>query len=114
MYWRRIAVSTIPLDDAKKFESWMDHQWRIKDALLEEYVATGRFPASKSLEINTVVDGKVETITNGDFIQTAVKPAHWWEVFNIFAVLAAFGLVFNILAKVWNVARHGNMVGYKY
>lgn len=104
MYWRRIALSTIPLDDEKEFGEWMVKQWRIKDDLMEQYIATGRFPASK----DAVMEKK------GGFIETDVRPKHWYEVFNIFKVLAAFALIFNVLAKCYNVVVYGNMEGYAY
>ncbi|KAE8357131.1 hypothetical protein BDV27DRAFT_164806 [Aspergillus caelatus] len=45
MYWRRFAVSDIPLDDQKEFDAWLRARWTEKDQLLDEYFETGRFPS---------------------------------------------------------------------
>lgn len=115
MYWRRFAVSSIPLDDPKKFEQWLIQQWRVKDALLEQYVQNGRFPADdgRDSEGERAIDGSSGTkmLKRAGFIETEVKLEHWYEVLQIFVVLSAFGLVFNILAKMWNLVFYGNLVG---
>lgn len=115
MYWRRFAVSELPIDDPERFEAWLVEQWRIKDGLLEQYVQNGRFPADEGH------DFKKEPATNGHtgtkvlkgagFIETEVKLEHWYEIGQIFVVLAAFGLLFNIGAKMWNLVFHGNLRG---
>lgn len=109
MYWRRFAMSSIPLDDAEKFDVWMRERWVEKDALLEQYISTGLFPAHEILS----PEGKGVTVNNapGGFIETEVKPKHWWEVFSIFTVLATCGLFANLLAKVWNLAFYGTITG---
>jgi lysocardiolipin and lysophospholipid acyltransferase len=112
MYWRRFAVSDIPLDDAKDFDLWLQKIWQEKDTLMEQYVSTGRFPASNYLQDNGKDwEGNPLMGTTGGFIETQVKTAHWWEVSKIFMVLGAWGLVANILVKIWNVAFYGNMRG---
>jgi len=110
MYWRRFRISDIPLDDHDTFELWLRERWYEKDALIEQYMTTGRFPAN-----NVTANGMTtnEAVKSG-FIETEVKPTHWWEVGKIFVVLAAFGLVANLGAKVWNVAFYGNAQGYQY
>ncbi len=115
MYWRRFATSSIPIDDPKQFEQWLNQRWREKDALLEQYVENGRFPADDGH------DSEGEPATSGHsgskmakgagFIETEVKLAHWYEIGQIFVVLAAFGLIFNILAKLWNLVFYGNLSG---
>lgn len=65
---------------------------------MEQYMTTGRFPANVTSEKGTVEE----------FIETEVRPKHWWEVFNIFIVLATTGLIANLLAKVWNVVLYGS------
>jgi hypothetical protein len=111
MYWRRFAVSSIPLDDPEKFDAWMRKIWTEKDALMEQYITTGRFPESRDIGINGI-DSKA-THQKG-FIETEVRQAHWWDFLQIFSVLAAFGLVANILAKVWNLMLYGNAAGMVY
>jgi lysocardiolipin and lysophospholipid acyltransferase len=113
MYWRRFALADMPLDDSDKFQAWMLERWREKDALLEEYVSTGRFPASEDLEIFTKdsIGSIVKTQKNG-FVETEVKPAHWWEILQIFMVLASFALASHVLSRTWHFARNGTMAGY--
>ena len=92
MYWRRFAVSTIPLKDTKAFESWLLDRWKEKDALLEGFYDTGRFPA----DISTRGGG-------GEYIETEVKLRSWLEVGQIFVVLGAMAMVANVLAKLWDM-----------
>jgi lysocardiolipin and lysophospholipid acyltransferase len=40
-----------------------------------------------------------------------VRLGHWYEVGQIFVVLAAFALLANIGAKMWNLAIHGSLGG---
>lgn len=54
MYWRRFAVASMPLDDPKAFDEWTRQRWIEKDELLEHFAQTGRFPASKSENPDTV------------------------------------------------------------
>ena len=89
-------------DDAGKFELWLRERWAEKDSFIEHFLVTGRFPAAKEAT-NGISAGK----GNDDFIETEVKLNHTWEVGNIFVVLAAFGLVANVLAKMWNAALYG-------
>lgn len=115
MYWRRFAVSTLPINHPQKFEAWLVEQWRIKDALLEQYVQNGRFPADeghgseKELAINGNTATKVPM--GAGFIETEVKLAHWYEIGQIFVVLAALALLFNIGAKLWNLVHYGTLIG---
>lgn len=109
MYWRRFAMSSIPLDDPEKFDEWMRERWREKDALLEQYVSTGRFPAHELPS----PEGNGATLNNapGGFIETEVRPKHWWEILKIFTVLGICGLVANLGAKFWNLAFYGSING---
>ena len=113
MHWRRIAISTIPVDDLKAFEAWLLGQWQIKEALLEDFAQNGRFPADDGYENDSKeADGDRSGLVKGaGFIETSVRLAHWYEVGQIFVVLGAFGLIFNILAKVYNLARYGTLEG---
>ncbi len=92
----------MPLDDHNKFELWLRERWYEKDAFMEQYLVTGSFPASKA-----ATNGNKKASGDEEFIETEVKLAHWWEVGNIFLVLATFGLLANILARVWNVVWYG-------
>lgn len=109
MYWRRFLLSDIPLDNAEEFDLWIRERWTEKDALLEEYVSTGRFPASKDLEFESkgAKGSSVITSHKGGFIETEMKPAHWYEVFKVFMILAGFGITANLVARCWNLVRYG-------
>ncbi|KAK4690495.1 hypothetical protein P7C71_g6307, partial [Lecanoromycetidae sp. Uapishka_2] len=115
MYWRRFATSSIPIEDPKQFEQWLTTLWREKDALIEQYVENGRFPADEGhdAEGEPAMNGKANSkVAKGaGFIETEVKLAHWYEIGQIFVVLAMFALVFNILAKIWNLVFYGDLVG---
>lgn len=90
MYWRRFAVSSLPLDDPKKFDEWLRLQWIKKDELLEQFAQTGRFPATKSSNAETPA-----------FIETAVQLRRHYEFMLMYAPTAAlivlWVLFFNIL-----------------
>jgi lysocardiolipin and lysophospholipid acyltransferase len=87
-YWRRFALADMPLHDQGAFDKWLRDRWYEKDALLEQFVTTGRFPP------------------NGDgikgHIETEVRTQHWWEFINIFAVLGTFGMFVNFVLKAWS------------
>lgn len=95
----------MPLDDPEKFELWLRDRWTEKDALIEQYMSTGRFPASKTGIIMS--KGEKTRRSEEEFIETEVKLAHWWEVGNIFVVLLAVALVANLGARVWNQVLYG-------
>jgi len=96
MHWRKFAVKDIPLDDATKFDAWLRERWYEKDALMEEYLINGRFPGTLD-----------DTDSKENFIETEVKLSHWWEVGNIFVVLAALGLIFNLVGKAFGAVGIG-------
>lgn len=102
MHWRRFAVKDIPLDDHDTFDAWLRERWHEKDVLINEFLATGRFPATPY-----AVKGHVNNITKEGHIETEVKLAHWWEIGNIFVVLAAFALVAHLGAKIWTLVLYG-------
>jgi lysocardiolipin and lysophospholipid acyltransferase len=104
MYWRRIAIADMPLDDHDKFDLWLRERWYEKDALYEYFLTHGQFPSATA---------ETNGLTNGDgkgkehFIETEVKLADTWEVGNIFMVLAAAGMAANLGYKVYNLVRSG-------
>lgn len=57
---------------------------------MEEYLTTGRFPASTGVK--------------WDYIETEVRTRKWWEVFQIFAVVGIFGLLWNNVRKAYGIA----------
>lgn len=93
-YWRRFRVDDIPLDSAEAFEVWLRERWYEKDALMEQYVSTGRFPASPG-EAVAGTDGKE------GFVETEVRTRYPWEFIQIFTVLGVVALLVNVLFKVW-------------
>lgn len=115
MYWRRIAVSSIPLDDEHAFELWLRGQWLEKESLMEHFVQNGRFPADDGHDSDgePAINGSAgsQILKGAGFIETEVKLAHWYEVGQLFVALGAFAFVFNILAKLWNLAFYGSLIG---
>ncbi|KAI1336352.1 acyltransferase-domain-containing protein [Xylariaceae sp. FL0016] len=93
-YWRRFAVVDIPLDSQEKFDVWLRERWYEKDALMEQYVSTGRFPAN-----GAGIKGHIET---------EVKTQYWWEFVKIFVMLGTFGLLFNFLIKTLRLHLRGS------
>ncbi|KAI0814701.1 acyltransferase-domain-containing protein [Xylaria sp. FL0064] len=85
-YWRRFALADIPLDSQEDFDKWLRERWYEKDALLEQYVSTGRFPAN-----GAGVKGHLET---------EVKTQYWWEFLKIYMLVGTFGLTFNVMLKL--------------
>jgi hypothetical protein len=104
-------MSSIPLDDQEKFDLWLRERWTEKDALIEQYVATGRFPESKDTAINGANSETTQPKGQSGFLESNVRTAHFWEFLQIFMVLGVFGLIANILAKVWNVVLYGKYTG---
>jgi hypothetical protein len=102
MYWRRFALSSMPLHNKEEFDLWLRARWVEKDELMEHYLVHDRFPGTKSVK-----SGGGETNEEGEFIEAYVQLTHWYEVFNIFVVLAAAGLVGNLMASAWNVMFNG-------
>ncbi|KAI1499547.1 acyltransferase-domain-containing protein [Biscogniauxia marginata] len=84
-YWRRFALEDMPLDNQEEFDKWVRERWYEKDALLEQYMSTGRFP-----ENGAGIKGHIET---------EVRTQQWWEFTKIFAMLGSFGLSFNVILK---------------
>lgn len=109
-------MSSIPLDDARAFEAWLKSRWDEKELLLEHYMRNGRFPADEEHESNRelangAATGKV--IKGAGYIETEVKLAHWFEVGQIFVVLATFAMLTNALSKIWFMVVHGRLEGHK-
>ncbi|KAL2134565.1 hypothetical protein VTI74DRAFT_11459 [Chaetomium olivicolor] len=92
-YWRRFRLADIPLDNQEEFDLWLRERWYEKDALMEEYVSTGRFPASPA-----------DALTKGQegFLETEVRTRYPWEFLQIFSVLGAFALIVNFLLRLCN------------
>ncbi|TEA20877.1 putative acyltransferase [Colletotrichum sidae] len=78
-HWRRFRVADMPLHDQKEFDAWVRERWYEKDAFMEEYVSTGRFPPSKDLK--------------GGYIETQVRLNRWMELTQVFVVTGSVGLI---------------------
>ena len=76
MYWRRIHISKIPVNDSVAFEKWLWSQWLHKESLLEHFAQYNRFPGLEA--------GRFKP-----FIETEVKLASIFEVIQIFFVVLA-------------------------
>lgn len=89
MYWRRFAISSIPLEDTKKFDLWLRQRWVEKDKFIEDYYRHGKFPADEGLS----KDDKGESIRGAGYIETEIKPKYWYEFLQVFAPIGLFALV---------------------
>jgi lysocardiolipin and lysophospholipid acyltransferase len=103
MHWRRLAIADMPLDDPEKFELWLRERWHEKDLMLEHFVEHGSFPSDKAAINGAVNEGGPKD----DVVETEVKLGHWYEVFNIFIMLATFALIANMLARIWSKSLWG-------
>jgi hypothetical protein len=104
MYWRRFALSTIPIDDPVAFEVWLRARWMEKDALIEAYYIHGRFPADRGA--HKTRDGKI--VRGAGHIETEIKTNYWYEFLQIFAPVGLIALVlyafYNALPKTYTKA----------
>lgn len=96
MHWRRFAIKDIPTHDDKVFGEWLLKRWREKDDLIEYYLEHGRFPADQG--VTSAADG-AESLRGAGWIETDVKPTNPLEFLQIFAPVAAFALVVNVVSK---------------
>ena len=105
----------MPLNDPQKFELWLRQRWLEKEELLASYVQNGRFPADDGHDSDGAsgIDGSIgsQVIQGAGCIETGIRLAHWYEIGRIFVVLVSLALIANILAKIWNLAKYGNLVG---
>ncbi|CAN8095268.1 unnamed protein product [Discula destructiva] len=99
LYWRRFRIDDIPLEDSATFDVWVRERWYEKDALMETYKTTGRFPP------RAAAPGQVKA-KDKDYIETEVRTKYWFEFLRIFVVVGIFALLGNIVAKVWYRLAH--------
>ena len=85
-YWRRFKMCDIPLDDTDKFDCWLQECWTEKDALMEEYLTTGRFPS-----------------LDKPHVETEVKTKSTLEFLQIFSILTFFTIVARWVRQVWAI-----------
>lgn len=91
LYWRRFRVADIPLDDPKVFGDWLLEEWYKKDALLEQYMETERFPPMAGAKVPYVI--------------TSVRLRSWYEILQVFSVVGILGLLWNNVCKAWIIAK---------
>ncbi|KAF7502325.1 hypothetical protein GJ744_006026 [Endocarpon pusillum] len=89
MYWRRFALSSIPIDDPVAFEVWLRARWMEKDSLIEAYYRHGRFPADRGA--HKTREGKI--IRGAGHIETEIKSNYWYEFLQIFAPVGVLAMV---------------------
>ncbi|PHH84424.1 hypothetical protein CDD83_1961 [Cordyceps sp. RAO-2017] len=94
LYWRRFRLADMPLDDADEFDVWLREQWYKKDALMEQYLRTGRFPA--------MAGGAT------DYVETSVRTRQPWEIAQVFTVAGLVGLAWHNVNKLLHVASLGS------
>lgn len=88
MHWRRFPISSIPLSTLEAFDEWLQARWLEKDELLDQHARIGQFPSK---------------LAKGESISTVVKLGHWWELWQLGAVLASVGVGF--VGVSWALAR---------
>lgn len=88
MYWRRFAVSDIPLEDQAEFDTWLRERWSEKDLLMDQYFETGRFPTELAGTIEAESgSAKQKAVASDGFVEAHVRLGHWSELARIFMVV---------------------------
>lgn len=105
-YWRRFRVDEIPLDDAAEFDEWLRNRWYEKDALLDGYLDTGKFPPlpSKVEGGAKVVEGDAtaEDASGDDgYVETEVRTKSLGEFTRVYVVLATVYLLWRVVSRFW-------------
>jgi len=101
MYWRRFAVSEIPINDPTKFDEWLLERWREKDQLLEGYLQTGSFPANDGED--EAPNGAISSkgVESKDYIETEIRAKHWFEFLRIYVPMTALYLIIRLVGQFW-------------
>ncbi|CAK4017805.1 related to 1-acyl-sn-glycerol-3-phosphate acyltransferase gamma [Lecanosticta acicola] len=97
MHWRRFRIKDLPLDDKEKMYEWIVARWREKDELLDSFMKTGKFPADKSA---VEIEGGPTDSFKTPYVNTEVRPRAPWEIFQIFAPVAAATMVGRVLVQL--------------
>ena len=74
----------------------MSDRWKEKDQLLEQFSQTGRFPAFPPNAARVAAKGDPEM----EYISTEVRLEKWYEVGQIFVVIATLALLSNVVIKL--------------
>ncbi|KAI5365234.1 Putative phospholipid/glycerol acyltransferase [Septoria linicola] len=97
MHWRRFKISELPLEDKDAMYEWVIQRWREKDALLDVFMQTGKFPADK--EAVTIEDGPQDSFKN-PYINTSVQLRNPVEFLSIFGPVAAATMVGRVFVQI--------------
>ena len=89
MYWRRFAISAIPVHDERAFELWLRARWMEKDALIEKFHRNGQFPADTGTEKGP--SGR--TRRGAGYINSTIKANRWHEFLTAFMPMGLLSLV---------------------
>ena len=105
MYWRRFAVSSIPVDDAEAFDKWVMDTWRAKDEILEYFAKNGRFPADESAVVgqDKTDEPTEKSSTKYGFLETEVKLKSVLEIGQLFVPAAAFWMAWRLYLRAKEV-----------
>lgn len=98
LHWRKFAITKIPLENQTLFDKWLQDTWHEKDALLESYLESGRFPGEESAIRGAAIKSPEE-----NFIETEVKLGNILELFSSFRILATFAMVIWLAIRSWSV-----------
>ena len=109
LHWRRFAVSSVPFNDAEKFNAWILDRWREKDDMLEEFVNTGRLPAD-DVEGEPMMNGHAPgtttvSVSTRQYIETEVKPVNRFEFLQMYLPWMALALVVNVIFRFWRMLK---------
>ncbi|CAK7224567.1 hypothetical protein SBRCBS47491_005595 [Sporothrix bragantina] len=88
-HWRRFRVADIPLETPEAFDQWTRDRWYEKDAIMEQYMSTGRLPATPQTK-------------GGDqpeYIETEVRTKYPWEMLQVFSVVGTCYLLYRIVVQ---------------
>ncbi|KJR87676.1 uncharacterized protein SPSK_07530 [Sporothrix schenckii 1099-18] len=89
-HWRRFRVDDIPLETAEAFDQWLRDRWYEKDAIMEQYMSTGRLPASSA---------KVEDGERPEYVETEVRTQYLGEILQVFSVVGTVWLLCRIAVR---------------
>lgn len=89
-HWRRFRVADIPLNTAEAFDEWLRARWYEKDVMMEEYLSTGRLPASPSTKDNE----------QPEYIETEVRTQYPWEMLQVFSVVGTCWLLYRFVLRL--------------
>lgn len=102
MYWRRFAVSEIPINDPKVFDEWLLERWREKDRLLEGYLQKGRFPAHDGEDETSNGAISSQKVDGKGYIETEIKAKNPLEFLRIYVPTAALYFIIRLVVQFWN------------